>query len=237
MLGAGHPLDIFTYNARLDAPPGVVVRDAREIMQPRADLERAGRWALISDIFRYEGLLAGAGTWIDLDVLLLRSLSGMGEYVFGWQDCHVVNGAILHLPAGSSCLLTLMALGRADVVVAPQWSRSRKAMQRVLSVVGKHDPVEKLEWGVVGPLAITRVIADERLTHLCQPMDVFYPLPWQRAELAFDPDASLVERTLTSSTRAVHLWNDRIKAFKNSPPPRGSFIDTMHHRLGVRAAA
>jgi hypothetical protein len=53
----------------------------------------------------------------------------------------------------------------------------------------------------------------------------------------FNPDASLVERTLAPHTRAIHLWNDRIKAFKNAPPPSGSFIDAMFHRFGIRADA
>jgi hypothetical protein len=91
VLEAGHPLDIFTFNEKLEAPPGVIVHDAREIMPARTDLEKAGPWPLIADIFRLEGLLAGAGTWIDLDVLLLRSLNGMGDLVFGWQDAHVIN--------------------------------------------------------------------------------------------------------------------------------------------------
>jgi hypothetical protein len=232
MLEAGHSLDLFTYDAALDAPEGVTVRDARAILQPRAELERSEQWALISDIFRYEGLLMEVGIWTDLDILFLKSLDGIGDYVLGWQDGWTINGALLRLPPGSSCLRKLIELCRSPVVVAPQWGRMRRARQRLLALVGMHTPVERLEWGVVGPLAITRVVQDQRMLHRCQPIDVFYPLHWQQAHLVFDPDASLVERTLTSSTRAVHLWNARIEELKQRPPP-GSFIDQMCRRFRI----
>jgi hypothetical protein len=236
VLAVGHSLDIFTYDPKLQAPRGVVVRDAREILPPRPDLEMAGQWTPISNFFRYEALLRGAGIWVDLDVLVLKPLDRMGDYLLGWQDGYIINNAVLRLPPGAPCLRRLVHMAQSPVVIPPHWGPVRQARQRLLALVGQHMPVEKLEWGTTGPLAITRVAHEERILHRCQPMDVFYPLPWQEAHLIFDPDAGLVERTLTSSTRAIHLWNARVEKLKEHPP-RGSFIDRMCKRFGVEMPA
>lgn len=234
VLDAGHQLDVYSFERDLKVPRGAVLRDASEILpQSRAVIHKSGSWAPFADIFRYEGLLRAAGTWIDLDVLILKPLHQIGDHVVGWQDPYVINNAVLHLPQNSDCLQSLVALCRSDVVIPPQWPTGQKVAQRLRGMIGAHVPMQKLEWGAIGPLALTRLIADFRLLHKCQPADVFYPIPWQEAHLTFEPDASLVWKALTSNTRAVHLWNDRIKEIKRKPPPRGSFIAEMCERYEI----
>jgi hypothetical protein len=228
MLEVRHALDIYSYRTDLDIPKGVALCDANDILpRSRVVLHETGSWAPFADIFRYEALLRGAGIWIDLDVLLLKPIGDIGEHVVGWQDAYVINNAVLRLPPASPCLQRLIALGRSEVVVPPQWSSVRRMSQRLRSLFGQHIPFEKLEWGATGPLALTRLIFDLRLLHLCQPVDVFYPVPWQHASHLFQPDATLVESALTSNTRAVHLWNDRIKHLKGKAPPPGSYVAKM----------
>lgn len=237
MLAAGHSLDIYSYDADLAAPEGVTLRDARDIIpESRVIRHETGSLALFSDIFRYEALLQEAGIWIDLDMLLLKPIEAMGDHIFGWQDGYVINGAILRLPPDCQCLKAAVELCRSDVVVPPQWPRRKKVKQRIRAIFGRHVPVQNLEWGAIGPLALTRLIADFRLQHKSQPADVFYPVPWQEAHLTFAADASLVWSSFTSSTRSVHLWNDRVKDLKNSPPPRGSFIAEMSDRYGIECS-
>jgi hypothetical protein len=236
MLQAGHPIDVFTYDQDLSVPTGVTVRSAAEII-PLAKVVRhkSGSMALFSDIFRYEALRAGMGIWIDLDVLLLRSLSDMGEHVFGWQDPYVINGAVLRLPPDSECLGRLIDLCRSPVVIGPHWPRHRKLLQRARSLVGTHVPIQQLEWGAVGPMALTHFVTSCRLLHHCQPVDVFYPVHFKDAACVFTADASAVAALFTSSTRAVHLWNNMLKELKHLPPPPTSFIAKMCERFGVRA--
>jgi hypothetical protein len=234
MLHAGHSLDVYSYDLDLRLPAGVRLRDARDILpQSRVVLHESGSWALFSDIFRYEALAREAGTWIDLDMVLLKPITGLSDHVYGWQDPYVINGAILRLPSQSPCLQQLIALCRAKVVVAPQWSFHKKLQQRLRSLAGAQVPIEKLEWGVIGPIALTRMLADFQMLHRCQPVDVFYPVPWQEAWRFFEPDIAAVDRTLTSHTIGVHLWNDRIKDLKRTPPPPGSFVAKMCKRFDV----
>ncbi|MFN3746760.1 MAG: hypothetical protein ACK4TL_18825 [Hyphomicrobiaceae bacterium] len=234
VLAAGHQLDVYSYETDIKVPTGAAIRDANEILpQNRAVIHKSGSWAPFADVFRYEGLLQSAGTWIDLDVLVLKPLHEIGDHIVGWQDAYVINNAVLRLPPNSACLQSLVTLCRSEVVVPPQWPARRKILQRLRGMVGAQVPMQELEWGAVGPLALTRLVCDHRLLHKCQPADVFYPVPWQQAHLMFEPDAAPVWDAMTSSTRAIHLWNDRIKGLKSSPPPRGSFIAQMCERYGI----
>jgi len=227
-------VDVYTFDDSLVVPPGVTVRKASEII-PRKDvvLHQSGSWALFTDIFRYEGLKRNLGVWMDLDVLLLRDVKGMGDHIYGWQDANVINGAILKLPAESECLGRLRSLSRARVVVDPSWSFKEKAIQRAKGLFGLQVPVGKLRWGTVGPYALTHYVKACHLIHHCQPADVFYPVPFTDATSFFSADAAAIEGQFTSSTRAVHLWNDMIKEAKRRPPPRGSFIAKMCERFDV----
>ena len=215
MLQAGHSLDIYTYDLDFVVPAGVTRRNAAEVLsRERIVLHESGSWAIFSDIFRYEALLLSAGTWVDLDVLLLKPISDFGEYIFGWQDPYVINGAVLRLPSESHCLQELVALCRSPVVVGAHWRRRQKFAQKLRGMVGAHIPLERLEWGTVGPFSLTHLIGTHRLFYRSQPMDVLYPVHYDDAEQIFAAESGVVEAKLTPSTRAVHFWNDRIKNLK-----------------------
>ena len=234
MLRAGHPVDVYSYDEHLVVPAGVTLRSASEVLpESKIVREGGGSWALVSDMFRYEGLSRGLGIWIDLDVLLLRDLDGMGDHLYGWQDPYLINGAILHLPPDSSCLRELLSLCYAPVVVPPQWPLKKKLIQKARALVGAHVPVWKLEWGSVGPMALTHFVSSKRLLHHSQPTDVFYPVHFMDAATLLADDAAAVEAKLTSSTRAIHLWNNCLGAGKGTSPPPASFIAKMCNRFGV----
>ena len=234
ILRAGHTLDVYSFDGRLEVPDGANLRNAEDVVpESRAILHKSGSWAPFADVFRYEGLLRDAGIWVDLDVLILKPLDRLGDHILGWQDGQIINNAILGLPSDSACLKQLASLCRSDVVVPPHWSRTQKMYQRVRAMVGAHTPMQDLEWGAIGPFALTHFIGDFNLFHKCQSADVFYPVPWQQAHLTFEPDASLVWNAFTSSTRAVHLWNDRIKDLKSLSPPASSFVGEMCKLHGI----
>ena len=99
MLAAGHPVDLYTYDDDLEAPAGVRLRDAREVLpRERVMFYRNGSPSLFANLFRYAGLQRGLGTWVDMDVLLLRSIADMGEVIAGWEDGMLINTAVLRLP-------------------------------------------------------------------------------------------------------------------------------------------
>ncbi len=234
MLRAGHPVEIYTYNKSLSVPSGVAVRSAEEVLPSTDPIMRLEeRWALKSDLFRYLGLKKELGIWVDLDVLFLKNLNGLGDWVFGWQDPCTINGAVLKMPRDSETLDRLLALCHSEVVIAPQWPLRRKIKQRAKSLFGKQTPIHELEWGIVGPLAITKYLTEARLLHHCQPYDVFYPLDHKEAVQIFAVEGPPVEGLFTSSTRTIHLWNEMIKKNKPAAPPSGSFLARICEALDI----
>jgi len=233
MLTAGHPVDLYTFDESVDVPEGVTVRDASEIM-PRNQVlfHQSGSPALFSDLFRYSGLRRGLGTWVDADVLLLRPIVDLGEYILGWQDDRFINGAILRLPPDSGIFAYVDKLVNARVPVPPYWPLRKKIRQLARGCFGRHRPLERLDWGVIGPKALTHFALKNGLAKLAQPTDVFYPLGWRDVRTLFDP-AAHIESRFTARTRAVHLYNFQLREDKLKPPPQGSFIARICDHYGV----
>jgi hypothetical protein len=228
MVNAGHIVDLYSFDRDLQAPDGVNVRSADNVISAdKTPKNGFGSWALFADIFRYHGLQQNAGIWLDLDVVLIKPLHGMDDHIFGWQDEGTINNAVLCLPQNSACLASLLALSRASPFIAPHWRRRQKAIQWLRGLVGKDLPVEKAEWGALGPFALTYYVKNTGLRQFSQPPEVFYPVPFDKASTFFEPDPGYVAARITPNTRAVHLWNDMIKDLKKQPPHPNSFIGRL----------
>jgi hypothetical protein len=238
MVRSGHPVDLFTYDSDLPVPAGVNLKDAGTIVPESKVIryQKTGSLALFSDIFRYEGLRQNAGIWLDLDILVLRDLDGMGSYVFGWESETIINGAVLHLPADSACLRNIVSLYTASTVVAPFWNAPRKVYQITRSLVGKQLPLQQLGWGIIGPRAVTHYVKSEGLVSRAQPVDVFYPIHHSEVELLLKPDVRVEDR-LTSSTRAVHLWKSTLQPLLQQPLHKASFLGRMCEHFDVEPTA
>src|SRR5262245_31862503 len=177
MVASGHSVDLYSYDTIADIPAGVTLRDAGLIF-PKKDIVRdkaTGSIALFADQFRYEGLRRGAGIWLDTDVLLLRSLDGMGDHVFGWEDYRTINSAVLLIPPESECLKALQEFAHSRVPVPPYWTQRRQYLQRARALIGIEKSLEELGWGMIGPKAMTHFVKSKNLVHRAQPFDVFYP--------------------------------------------------------------
>jgi hypothetical protein len=234
VLAVGHTVDLYSYDEELAVPPGIVVRNAADVVPRDSIIFRQLHLnpALFSDLFRYAGLKRGLGTWIDADVILLRDVANLGDHVFGWQDEKVINGAILKLPPDSPFFAHIDKLVNARVPMPGYWGARKRLKQLARASVGLQYPIEKLEGGIVGPRALTHFALANGWAALAQPVDVFYPIHHKKASVVFDPHVD-VESRFSARTRAVHLWNARIRAKKLLPPPPGSFIARMCERHGV----
>ena len=74
---------------------------------------------------------------------------------------------------------------------------------------------------------MTHLAREYGLDHLAEPRERFYPVHWTEAEWILDP-AIKPEDVITGETVAIHLWNYRIRAFKDAPGPPGSFLHRLH---------
>ncbi|XP_067005167.1 lactosylceramide 4-alpha-galactosyltransferase isoform X2 [Anabrus simplex] len=159
---------------------------------------QTSRWprSHASDVLRFLTLWKFGGTYLDLDIVVTRSLSGMSNFA-GAESLEDVAAGVLnfaHDGVGhemvTACLEDLRTQFRGD------------------------------SWGHNGPGVITRVLRQvcgvRKVRHMtperCRgftvhPPSAFYPIPWQKWRLYFDEkDADRTMSKLNESL-AIHVWN------------------------------
>lgn len=189
--------------------------------------------SIYSDRFRLEGLAQGRGTWIDLDMLLLRPLPSQ-DYLFAWEAPKAVCNAILRLPAGSPVLGEYLKFLRRSPTMLCSPDRSLK------HCVGRHwHAFIRPKMGMAAPLPDT---GPKLLTHLLRkhgllgealPIEAFYPvhpsaeqLAGLQGPLSFGPE-----------TIAVHLWRYLYRRTVGTAPPRSGWLAEQAQRLRVNVEA
>lgn len=227
----GHRVIMHCYDLPSDLPEGIEVFDATQIM-PRSDLianTETGSVSLGTNRYRYRLLRAGMGIYADCDMYCLRPIDDE-DYIFGWEDSRLINGACLKYPADSALADMLVAATGTEYYTQEEPDRRRdKYMMRAKRVFGRGPSVSSvrdLPWGVWGPHLLTRTIRDLGLKEKAKPIDRFYPLHYFCTMLLFEPGLR-IEDLATPRTQAVHLCH---KLQDKRPPPAGSplqrIIDT-----------
>jgi hypothetical protein len=204
-------------------PAGVELCDAAAILPENAIIRhQSGSVSLFSNRLRYELQRRGAGTWVDTDIYLLKPLPSDQPYLFGEESPGLINTGIMRVPADSPLLPPLLALFEEKTV--PSWLplRARAAALWRLKTTGLSG-ISRMPWGSAGPRALTALAKREGFAELAEPPEVLHPVPWQDAAWIRNPRISL-EEVVTERTVSLHLWNERIKHFKDEPAPAGSFL-------------
>lgn len=210
---AGASVSLYTYETGFVVPTGVELRDAREILPQEQVFENTGRpgtFAGFSNIFRYRLLQLVDTTWIDTDVLSTGRPLPSGDYLFGWESRHFINGAILRAPRDSDFL--------------------KQALEYSLSIAP-----EAVKWGQLGPRLVTSTATNLRLDTLAQSRTELYPIGYRKVWKLFDPSHSTWVRRTTRRASTIHLWNEVMRGHpvKSSRPPEGSFVSNFAEGLGI----
>ncbi len=227
VLRQGHTLSLYCYSRLEGVPAGVEVKDAAEIVSRESIfLHARGSVAPFADLFRYELQRRRRGTWIDCDMYLVAPVPDGVDYIMGIQDeSGTISNAILRLPPDCPVLAPLIAL--FDGKDVPPWLNRRERAKAYLSLLRRgRVAVGTMPWGTSGPRGLTALARTHGLSHLAQPRDVFYPMPWQQAEWILDPDIQL-DQVLSPRTIGIHLYNEMIKDAKAQPAPPGSFLERL----------
>jgi hypothetical protein len=209
-LKQGHQIVLHVYNPVKNVPQGVVLADASRTLPKDRIIrhKRSGSYALFSDIFRYHLLKNGADLWIDCDVFCVRPIE-RSEYIFGLERDHVANSAVLAMPAESSLLSKLLAMGE-DKYFIPRWgsTRRRKKLQ-FRKAIGLPVSVEKQSWGTIGPYALTHYAKELGMMDRASPIDEYYPVHYECLSILFNPDLTIHDIS-TNRTRGIHLYHHMI---------------------------
>jgi len=219
---------LYSYGPLAGLPDGIEMKDAASVVPPERIVRHAKTKspALFSNYFRYKLLERAAGYWIDCDLYCIRPLSIAENPVFGWQDRQHINGAVLRFDAGSRLLASLTALYEDKEPAFPWVTRKNRLRAQLKSLMTGQPTIAHLPWGSLGPNAITYLAKQQGQAERAQPTDVFYPLPWERAqhlaEAGFDLDRFIAPTSLT-----IHLWNEAIGPKRDKPDP-GSFLARLY---------
>jgi hypothetical protein len=141
----------------------------------------------------------------------------MGEFEPGR-----INNGLIRIPADSPLLPPLIALFQEKSIPAWLPPRAWLAAWWRLRTTGRSGLAE-MPWGSAGPQALTALAHRHGVAHLAEPPEVLYPARWQDADWIRDPAVRL-EDVITDRTVSIHVWNERIKQFKDAPAPAGSFL-------------
>jgi hypothetical protein len=207
----GHPVHLYAYDEIQGVPPGVVLRDAAEIL-PRKLIFRHRRTqslAPFADWFRYRLLFERGGIWADTDMVCLKPFDYTQPRLFAWQDELYINNAVIGLAAGDP-----LASWMAQSCEHPnRWLpyddfafRLHKLKRRLLNGNRRG----RVRWGEGGPMGLTRAVSYFGCSAEALPSWHFYPVSHENFKVLFEsPTAG--DAVHFELSRAVHLWNAQIE--------------------------
>lgn len=212
-LKQGHEVHLHTYEDIDDLPQGITIYDANQIIAKEKIIrhKKTGSYALFSDIFRYELLKRVDGIYVDCDVYCLKPLLiPQHGYLFGFEDDYKINGAVLALPKNSELLEKLIEIAYDKYFIPGWYSITKQNRLKWQKRFGFARHIIEMPWGVIGPEAITYFAKHFNVDNLSQPIDVFYPIHYNRISQLLDIKLCL-EDIITHRTQCVHLYNEKLR--------------------------
>ncbi|SMG12725.1 hypothetical protein [Paraburkholderia susongensis] len=210
----GSEVALYSYGPIANLPPGVIAKDAREILPPDtlSDFAIHGvpSIAHFSDYFRFAMFTKTDEIWVDTDLLQLHDfdLNAKGDLI-GKETPTSLCTAILRLD--------------------PDSPRLRELIERVEAMKGT-----ELKWGDTGPRLLTEVYGIKAGL----PESLFYPVHFDDYYKPFLPRHFDECAALCSDAYTLHLWNNRVVKmglFKRIGPPAGSFLHHVFEQTGANS--
>ena len=209
-LNQGHEFHLYCYEEIQGVPPGVVIKNAAEILPASTIFSYKkglgkGSVSAFSNLFRYKLLAERGGWWVDSDIVCLRP--------FRFPEPVVI--------AGELSLENKIQAASAVLKFPPQHALMRHGHE----IAAARKPKE-LRWGDTGPKLLHRLLTETGQTQLIQPPGTFCPVHhWEWQQLVAGPP-ELLAKTIASGATALHLWHERwrrekvqLDHFENAPAP------------------
>jgi hypothetical protein len=214
----GAALTLYSYDP-VAAPPGVTVRDAREIcadnLVARYLVGGAPSPATFADRFRYEMLAREDFCWVDADIVALRPGRIAGEVIWGRQPeakgKALVNNAVLKLPPG-------------DPVLADMRARAQAAEG------------QDVGWGAVGPFLLTEIAEAHGVDASASPPERFFAVAPDEFWRLFDPSSRDFVVDALRDADLLHLWSELLRRVGydfDAAPPRGAYLHEVFAQFGA----
>ena len=217
----GAALSLYSYDRRLETPPGVRLLDARAISPDETLVQRylangKPSIAAFADMFRYRMIRETGACWVDTDLICLKTPEfSKDAYVYGRQADAVstllVNNAVLRLPRADPALAELVATAEAAADVDGRW-------------------------GALGPFLLTPVLEKHGLYQKALDPRVLYPIEPEQFWKPFLPAWRDWVAEAVEGATFLHLWSEAIRwcgyDFAVSPPA-GSYLWERFGKVGA----
>ena len=218
---AGASLRVFSYDPRLDLPPGVRLEDARAICPDESLIRRfiangKPSIATFADMFRYRMIRDAGCCWVDTDILCLsKPAFGNDGFVFCRQadavGTSLINNAVLRLPPSHPALAELVARAEAAIDIDQRW-------------------------GTIGPFLLTPVLTKHGLDGHALDSHVCYPIEPEQFWKLFLPAYQDWAVEAARGATLMHLWSEAIVWSRydfSVCPPVGSYLHEAFRRVGA----
>ncbi len=231
----GHPVTLYCTDTLENAPDGVEIRAASEIMDIPHDIVKQTSASFLSNVFRYRMIRATGAIWIDCDAFCHRPFPDEWEHIYsGHGMSGALNCGVVGLPR--DCELVDQLLDYYDNLPDyPAWwnKHLRKKMDRLDSDLPHAVRIYKTERTAFGPQAFTYFARQTGDFERAMGNDVLYPVPFQLNDIFYDPYGR-VEGHFTDKTVSVHLYTNGTKPWwRKNEPLEGSYAARMCQEVGI----
>jgi hypothetical protein len=231
----GHPTTLYCTDNLTNAPEGVDIRPAAEIMDIDMDLVNDTSASFLSNVFRYKMIQKTGALWIDCDAFCHKPFPDEWDYVYAGHGMRgALNCGVVGLP--QSCDLMDMLLDYYDNLPDyPEWwnKNQRKKMDRIAGKFSHGAAIYKTERTAFGPQAFTHYVTKAGLMDRAMTPDVLYPVPFQLNDIFYGPYCN-VEGHFTDATVSVHLYTNGTKPWwRKNPAMPGSYVARMCEQTGI----
>ena len=231
----GHPVTLYCTDRVTNAPEGVTIRPATEIMEVDRALVEATSASFLSNVFRYKMIRATGALWIDCDAFCHRPFPDEWTHVYAGHGMRgALNCGVVGLPREGELMDRLLDYYDNLPDYPAWWDKSqRKKMDRQDRSMSHAARIYKTERTAFGPQAFTWFARQTGDADRAMGSDVLYPVPFQLNDVFYDPH-SAVEKHFTDATVSVHLYTNGTRPYwRKNPPLPGSYAARMCESLGI----
>ena len=237
-LDHGHPVTLYCTDNVTNAPEGVEIRPASEIMDIPMDIVEATSASFLSNVFRYKMIKQTGAVWIDCDAFCHKPFPDEWEWIFAGHGMRgALNCGVVGLP--QNCELIEQLIDYYDNLpdYPAWWNKNQcRKMDRQNGDETLAVKIYKTERTAFGPQAFTHFAKQTGDFENAMSPDVIYPVPFQLNDILYDPHGH-VEGWFTDDTVSVHLYTNGTKPWwRKNAPLENSYAWRMAQEVGITPA-
>jgi hypothetical protein len=235
----GHPVTLYCTHEVTNAPEGIELRPAAEIMDIPLEIVEQTSASFLSNVFRYRMIRATGAIWIDCDAFCHAPFPQDRDWIFAGHGMRgALNCGVVGLPQVCDLLNLLLDFYENLPEVPPWWNKNqRRKFERQDADLPHPVRIHKTERTAFGPQAFTWFARQTGDVERAMAPDVLYPVPFQLNDIFYDPHGR-VEGWFTDDTLSVHLYTNGTRPWwRKNPPLENSYVWRMCREVGIDPSA